>query len=473
MNLPPPVAPPPRPGIRRNGPAPSSHATRGPSRPRTVPGPPAPKSWLTDSRHAPTTSPQDTQSLRRLEPSPDLPCGHFPPPGSLQDYALKELAQNWDWHASYDGEFLQDIPTKLRETLLSYIAVYNDTIVRSPLRVLFLTDRPEDAGLNAADMSEVTRLDLSGGASTWARLGLIEKELVAILPAQPPQGGQIDTVPDSWDLEETEVPPPQPGLRFVNLKHLSLAQASSPGAAFNTTASWKSLLRLCNHLSTIESLSLAHWPQPTYTPVAAKTRAQVIAGGTSSNMSSSPRTTFGGTNMYSRLDNDFREAAGILHSLSQKLRSLVWLDLTGCAEWYDALYWQPPWSDEDQDFDATDSGIPASSNSHGVWRYAPDWNGAWRSVTHVVLKIGYTPIEPTYLEVHDVAMQTALSHGTEGLGTSLNPEDTAILKANVQRKLAWTREERTFNELKGIQQETIKRLREIRKSAGRWIDFET
>ena len=49
---------------------------------------------------------------------------------------------------------------------------------------------------------------------------------------------------------------------------------------------------------------------------------------------------YGGTNHYSHsLDNDFREAAGVLKRLSNYLYNLEYLDLEGCADWLQALLW--------------------------------------------------------------------------------------------------------------------------------------
>lgn len=47
---------------------------------------------------------------------------------------------------------------------------------------------------------------------------------------------------------------------------------------------------------------------------------------------------YGGTNFYSHtLDNDFREAAGILRRLAARLYGLQYLDLSGCSHWLQAL----------------------------------------------------------------------------------------------------------------------------------------
>ena len=448
LDLPAPRAPRPRPQIFR-----PARNERGPSRIRTVPGPPPPKSWLIHSRHAPSSAAENvTRTLRRLETSSTLPGQSFPRPGSLQHYTLKELAVNWEWHADYDAAYLREIPTSLREALLSYIAVYNDDVERNPLRILFGTNvQSEDESVDLETRLEVKRLDLSGSIGSWTRLKQIEKDLVANATTV---ASNDDDVPDSWDVEDSLPISVQPGLRFGNLKHLSLA-LKHPPATSTTSASWQALLQLCTHLPTLESLSLAHWPYPTYTPVASRTYVRPSAA------YGSVPVIYGGSNMYSAIDRDFREPAGILRSLSQKLHSLVWLDLTGCGEWWGALYWQPsirsisPESDRDRLFlmplleeqENPSTGVDQTASDNftedilNTSRAGPDWNGAWRSLRRVVLKVGYVPVAATDGDAH--------------------------------HEMLLNREQRIWDDLKDRQKEAVGELRSIRRQAnGAWIDFE-
>ena len=89
---------------------------------------------------------------------------------------------------------------------------------------------------------------------------------------------------------------------------------------------------------------------------------------------SRPQTVYGGSNLYTSFDNDWREAAGILRSLSRTLYCLKWLDLTGCGSWLRALTWRP------EDYDIESVG--------------PQWNGWWRGIEHISLAVGWDPIEP-------------------------------------------------------------------------------
>ncbi|KPI39290.1 uncharacterized protein AB675_5188 [Cyphellophora attinorum] len=471
LDLPTPEAPPPRPGIRRFRPSPTAQPERGSGRTRIVPGPSPPRSWLIHSRHRPRDV-AIQQVMRRIDNPVELPGAFFPSQPSLLDSTLRELAQNWDYHAAYDGTYLQDVPIKLREVLLTYIAIFNDKITNNPLRILFdpriadgnaLLDG-DRSGMIRSDTSEVTRLDASGFLEDGARLRQIENSLLTSVQNKPAEDDKADFVPDAWDAEDSRLPPPQPGLKFVNLKHLSLALNPATGDKTYTTASWKTLLRLCGHLSTLESLSLAHWPQPTYTSIAAQTNARIEI---TNSTSSAPRVSFGGTNMYSRLDNDFRESAGILRSLSQKLHSLTWLDLTGCTDWWEALYWRPPagaaaevdapFVDDDTSFIATRAGsfISTRAGSSGRCNYAPDWNGAWRSITYISLRVGYTLVEEE------------------------QPDWTASEKehlADYAWQMALQNEKQTLEKLKARQQEVTAVLRTIRRGAegspGKWIEFD-
>jgi len=157
--------------------------------------------------------------------------------------------------------------------------------------------------------------------------------------------------------------------RFVNLKHLSLALNLASSAA---PPSWASLMSLSTHLSQLQSLSLAHWPTPTYTPNAAKGRVRMV----DTARPSLPNQPFGGTDLYSAFDNDWREAAGILRSLSRNLYCLSWLDLSGCGPWLTALTWH-------------DENAEAGS---------ADWNGAWRNISKIILGVGWLPGRPSAIE---------------------------------------------------------------------------
>lgn len=220
--------------------------------------------------------------------------------------------------------------------------------------------------------------------------------------------------------------------------------------------SWKQLLQLSNYLSSLESLSLAHWPQPTFTPIAAKTGATISAG-----QGSSPRAVFGGTSMYSRLDNDFRESAGILRTLSQRLRSLIWIDLTGCGEWWDALYWEAPEhsSESDGEFSGSNEVHNQAGEQHiasSNARTCPDWNGTWRSIVHVGLKIGYTPLGSDRIDQLD-------DHSDNGDRSG----------QQVRRQAIRDKEKRVWDELRERQATAVRRLREIRRqSGGKWLDIE-
>jgi hypothetical protein len=319
------------------------------------------------------------------------------------------LAANWQWHVEYDGMYLATtLPRRMRESLMSYLAVYNDNIQTNPLRLLFLACEPEDC-------RDATRLDLGNGIGAWTSLSTLEKDLTVSTSPQPAS----EAIPDSWDAEpdptNTHAIPVslKPSMTFSKVRHLSLA--ISPDLPVTARPSWRALLRLLSNLAPLTSLSLAHWPTPTYTPRAAQTYTRVNINNqptTGSANVSSPRVVYGGTNFYSELDNDWREAAGILSSLSRRTPALEWLDLSGCGDWWDALCWRQLGTEAEMAGTASgpdngafefsrmgDGDEPADDEGDDTF-YAlsvgarPNWNAEWRGIRTLVLKIGWTVTEP-------------------------------------------------------------------------------
>jgi hypothetical protein len=134
---------------------------------------------------------------------------------------------------------------------------------------------------------------------------------------------------------------------------------------------------------------------------------------------------YGGSDMYTAHDNDWREAAGILRTLSRSLYCLEWLDLTGCGSWFDALRWTPP---------ATSSSDDVSEN------VGPEWNGGWRGLRTLILRVGWQPAPSEH-----------------------NPE--ADLRYHIQRQ--------TRAEIKLSAEHVASHLRSIRKSVGgSWLDVQ-
>ncbi|KIV82171.1 hypothetical protein PV11_04299 [Exophiala sideris] len=430
LDLPPPPPPPaPRLGTRSSG----------PSRLRRIPGPPPPRSWLTDSIYAPTslkttTIGQDIGHRIQVRTS-NLPDGSFPPAHSLQHLILKKIASNWEWHAQNDDDYLEFLPTNLKEALLSYIAVYNEA-PSNPLRILFLNaTTPEDR-------VEVRRLDLSNGLGLWTTSRQLERDLlvkqgpsVKVTPSTAGKADSSSQTPDSWDTaddsDDAIAPAINTGPRlihnFPNLRHLSLA--ISP---VNTkAASWSSLLSLAAELRTLTSLSLAYWPQPTFTPNAASTRAVINSPG-------ARPVVYGGSDIYTAHDNDWREAAGILRTLSRSLYCLKWLDLTGCGDWFAALEWT-----------SSSSGVSSSE------KYGPEWNGGWRGLDRLVLEVGWKPVPPL-------------------LDESAPESDESSWNVENERELyRFNKERQRFAQFRGTAQSVARHLRSIRKNrGGKWIEVD-
>ena len=475
LNMPPPATPQPRTQLR------------GPARLRRIPGPPPPQSWLKQSQHASDDSRSTFSQLRWLrariqQQSSTLPGSeHFPSTTSLEHLALKTIATNWQWHSEYDNTYLSTLPVTTRMTLLSYLAVYNEAHWPNPFPLLFPPECEQD------ELNAVNRLDLANSLGSWATVKKIEKELVMAYRESTTQmagkhktiTGSSEVVPESWDDEDEMSTAGMPSsmqtyARFGNLTHLSLAVNPASSAA---PASWSALISLSGHLSRLTSLSLAHWPAPTYTPNAAQGRTKIV----NTTMPNVPTQVYGGSNMYTSFDNDWREASGILRSLSRNLYCLTWLDLSGCAPWLAALTWK----DEEDEY-------------LGV-----DFNGSWRNLGTLILAVGWLPGRPPSIE-DDLSSTTRstssidstraieqLYGGQQAIRDALEsianirignarprqPPDqtvTPLWNVEVEREKQYFRKdvERYITQQKNAKNiaEEIKVVR--RKGGGKWIDFE-
>jgi hypothetical protein len=408
-----PDTPPPRPRPGNNVNRPS-----GPTRTRRIPGPPPPASWGAAILSANKLQDSIILTGRRAEPSSSLPGERFPADGSLQHTVLKALALNSPWLLEYDDLHL--LPTQLKQTILSYVAIYNEEAecseYKPPNLLSLLFPQVSDGGTvedtSVDDCSAVTRLDLSRALGQWLSMKELRESLyrsrVNVVTKEP------DVLLDSWDdeyepcsddvgaigvvkargesLAALEVSggarasggsglsatmmagseaegfapsgwsktPEGSFLRFFNLAHLSLALSpTSSQVRKRTVASWSGLLKVAPSLSRLSSLSLAHWPSPTLTPHAASTYT-TIKNPLSPSL---PGVPYGGSDMYTSYDGDWSEAANLLKMLSRQLYCLQWLDLTGCGDWFAAL-----------------------SVANGA-----EWNGAWRGIEYLGLGVGWSP----------------------------------------------------------------------------------
>lgn len=405
LDIPDSASPRPRPGAR---------PSRGPTRERRIPGPPPPQSWLLESKYASKERKPHTNEERTLQhQSVRLPGAYFLEERSLQHCVLRTMASTWYSQAQYGYFNFTRVPLRLRETLLSYLSIFapgNECLAdRTPLQVLFPLRGSENYLTERDEMEELTRLDLTNALGVWLswpglRRTLLETESAArqTIPQSDPSTAVRDFaqgVPDSWEdvmeiehkppvqqqsLSSTGVPKSLHVLRCPNLRHLSLALDPN---AVSSTVSWSNLLGLAKHLHTLESLSLAYWPLPTYTPAAAATFATV----TSNLLGTRRRVAYGGTNMYSAQENDWRESAGILRSLSRSLYCLKWLDLTGCVPWLPALVWE-----DDTLPMITHDGFGPLSYKTGEPLPASIWNGHWRGIQWLGLGVGWAPPAGTY-----------------------------------------------------------------------------
>ncbi|WEW57107.1 hypothetical protein PRK78_002567 [Emydomyces testavorans] len=354
LELPETPPPRPRPGLRPQ---------TGTRRLRRTPGPAAPLSWLSPTTNSETPLNNGSESgsyrgeFRRC--LDQLPGIDIPPERSLQHAILKVMARNWDWHLVYDGVFLSELPTHVKQLLLSYVAVYTKHAAMGPkmegLKPLFM-DRALDGELEAHP--DVARLDLCGALGRWISLKGLTRELKCENPTSKKENVHV---PASWEDEASDETSLRGGgltykqpplLRFENLRYLSLAQPA-PAAA-----NWMSLLALLSHLATLTHLSLAHWPIPTLS-----VNTAVKRGFSTPIIEPRPLPS----------EDNLTEAATVLAKLSRLTYCLQWLDLEGCVEWFPALCWRR-----------------GGQNAPLGQVLGPEWNGSWRRIKWLGLGPGFT-----------------------------------------------------------------------------------
>ena len=302
-----PNAPQPRPrtGLRVAGRA------RGPAGP-------VPPSWLLRRENRPNNITDSRTNPARRETSRDerLPGSVPLNERSLRAITLKAIAKNWDWHLQYDQYYLATILVRYKEEILHYLRCYSPQgIDRAGLELLFLDDTEVE---DATGAEGLTHLDLSTFIGN--SLKLTELRHLFSVKKVVELAEDSESPPESWDAPGLVAQPS--GLSpFHSLTHLSLAHPSP------TTSSWKGLLDLGPHLTTITHLSLAYWPTPTLAPNSKTAYRETPQG----------NVNYGASNYYSAYDNDWSEAASIIRRLGRSTYCLKWLDLTGCYPWVKAL----------------------------------------------------------------------------------------------------------------------------------------
>lgn len=345
---------------------------------RPTPGPAPPESWLSEgSRDSALPADDEVSSvdaqkiIYRLQRLPYVSASGFPEEQSLKHAVLKSMASNFAWHVQYDGTFLTQLPWHTRALLLSYVACFGREKFdkRMGLKLLFPTqkeytemtrDQPELADQSFSDAASlITRFDLGGAMGNWLSFRQLTNAL--FVPGCSSTAASLNqtqaTIPDSWDQCDVAVSEHSDqgaastipisfheGLRFTNLRYLSLAHPNP------RNVSWDSLLRLLPHLSTITHLSLAHWPAPCH---------------------GSPRDRPLCFTLWT-------ETSSILRELSRQTYCLRWLDLEGCSDWIFGLTWD---------------NHPARTYTYPPELSGPEWNKAWRNIQWINLAPGWNLVD--------------------------------------------------------------------------------
>ncbi|KAL2820893.1 hypothetical protein BDW59DRAFT_181339 [Aspergillus cavernicola] len=425
-------------------------------------GPPPPESWLSGNTPTDEAEKDDLDAaetakvIYRLE---RLPGREFPAERSFLHALLKSMAMHWAWHVAYDGQFLGLLPTHIKILLLSYIGYYGRD---QPLSGLMRGLKPlfENASVldtdghdtTADSDSDVTRLDLNGAMGRWMSLKQLSTEMFLPKKPDPTQSDTANSVPLSWEDEYEErpgssIPKPLQNLRFENLQYLSLAH---PNPA---SVNWNSLITLLSRLSTITHLSLAHWPLPTVTPNALNASVRHPT-------QRSLTFSYGGTDSYSAMENNWAEAAGILRRLSRVTYCLKWLDLEGCGDWIPALNWE---------------GVGPQGQTYAT---GPEWNGSWRDIEWIRLGPGWLPnVEESDIEAQSAADPQASSSNSRLLSSSIhapiNEVTTETWDVEVERrKYRLAKELERFRETIRSTKAVQQRVLQVRKEGrGKWVRF--
>lgn len=308
---------------------------------------------------------------------------------------LRAFALHWEELIEYEQHYLPALPMALKESLLSYLALYghHGCLDFKSLKILFRSDGETEGGSGSAEVrfldftgllnERYTLQDLEKSLQRSGSMAAVASSIDGLSIATPAQAEKASAdVVESWEdaAEEATMPVTPAALNvpiFPNLTRLSLGH---PGAA----ASWNDLLNLSVYLNTLTHLSLAYWPRPSTTPNAA----------TTSMVSRHATVSLGGSNFYSDLDDDWHEAANILRRFSLNTYCLKWLDLEGCT-WLKALTWEAV-SSSPPTFPNTQPTLaewtrPASSPG-------PNWNAAWRQIEYINLFQGWIPADRQSLQ---------------------------------------------------------------------------
>ncbi|KAL4785428.1 hypothetical protein BJX76DRAFT_347062 [Aspergillus varians] len=457
-----PETPPPRP-------RPDAQRTViGGRRLRRTPGPPPPQSWLfgdttaDESKAAELDATETAEAIYRLE---RLPGREFPARRSFLHALLKSMAMHWLWHVAYDGQFLSLLPTHIKMLLLSYVAYYArdqpQGIPMGGLQPLFDSSSAfdnEGHDRSSDGDSEVTHLDLSGAVGRRISLKQLSTELFLHKKISV-QSRTTKSVPSSWDDEDEDetdpgssgaIPKSLQNLRFENLQYLSLAHPHP------TSVNWNSLINLLSRLSTITHLSLAHWPVPTVTPNALNASVRHPTH-------RSLIFSYGGTDSYSAMENNWAESAGILRRLSRVTYCLKWLDLEGCGDWIPALNWE--------------GGGPNGE----TYSTGPEWNGSWRDIEWLRLGPGWLPrLNDSDFVSQDPAALTPepSTANLRPLAASIHAPSPSTVSTETwdvdeeRQKYRLEKELERFREMMRAAKDVQRRVLQTRKEGrGKWVHF--
>ena len=314
---------------------------------RRIPGPPPPQSWLdtnhssTREQHASRTAPSDNALERQCMSQASISLPHK---GSLAYMCLKGLVQTWSDKSEDEKQDYVMLYPHLKEALLSFAGICE---THSPaaqmLQYLFpSSDQVCDDPNRSTDREQELSFDLNNTINSTFSMKQVGRKLVT--RARPTtvfrqcQEREDDMI-DSWDsipeahqiaLSSPGVPVRsiRPRLIFPSLKSLSLAIRPEN----SQYASWAELLEIVDALATLESLSLAWWPKPSYVRYFHQT-SSIRRGPASVSPMNRMFALIPDASGVRGTDQEWEEATRILRTLSRSLYCLKKLNVTGCYPW--------------------------------------------------------------------------------------------------------------------------------------------
>ncbi|CAI4214827.1 unnamed protein product [Parascedosporium putredinis] len=256
--------------------------------------------------------PETPEPLPRFRDRADVTGEYSPADRSMIDVVLKHVAREWRTLGPLEDLGLWALPDRSRQVLVRYLEAYHGPDVGvSDLRAIFVPDGSVESGV-FSENAYLTHLHVPSSALTASTFPSLISMLFPKAPDRQGLAALEEEPQDSWDSAELD-------FAMLSLSPAACSRADSPllaidpaiyqgqgapGSSLGVLPSWRHLLQLAKKMPGVTHLSLAFWPEPSRTPNA---KFASVVG---------PQGT----------------------SIHQSWYQLQYLDLTGCAAWFQALW---------------------------------------------------------------------------------------------------------------------------------------